>query len=432
MFMSPTIYRSGGTQLPVNAIPNIPTLDSSDSSQGQSRNDPEMNHHHGSRKQETEEQQQQSPTRMTRMIRWILQYLRSYIGKELLVCCTIALLVQGMGFVLQAIPRTSTHRFIPHHVLNITNSTTTTHVINLTLNETSNGDTIPDWSVGFVAAAICPLFQIFLCITGGRTMAPKSRGDLHRTMCVYMLALAVNDVLTWILTAYVGYLRPNFYQVCQPNDTFEYCENESEENSHSIYGGSFPSGPVSFFFCSATILYMYLERTFGVSSLVQAYVIVEEKEHCSTPAAAVDSNGGSKADEHDNNHEKDPATTTPSTLISTRPLGLGYSAPPLKYRLVSMLCGLPLLAGLFLGASRIVDHRHHPSDVVAGSLMGIYIGYFFFTMWYVHVSCTIYSMPLRFGCCHSHKIACLSDTPGSRTPDLSTLSRKTYRRNTLH
>ncbi|GJQ13142.1 hypothetical protein GpartN1_g4933.t1 [Galdieria partita] len=39
---------------------------------------------------------------------------------------------------------------------------------------------------------------------------------------------------------------------------------------------------------------------------------------------------------------------------------------------------LPLTFGFYVGASRIVDNRHHPADVVAGSLLGILFASIFF------------------------------------------------------
>ena len=34
-----------------------------------------------------------------------------------------------------------------------------------------------------------------------------------------------------------------------------------------------------------------------------------------------------------------------------------------------------LVLALYCGYSRVVDHRHHPTDVLAGSLMGAVVGW---------------------------------------------------------
>lgn len=288
------------------------------------------------------------------LFRKVVKYLKSYNGREIFICFSVAVLLLVISLLVEELPHSP--RPIPRQYIESAQA----FVLNLTFNETSNGDTFSDFEVGLLVCAIVPLFQMLCCVTGGRLQNKRTKGDLHRTMCVHLLSVATNDILTWLLKSYVGYLRPNFYQVCRPNDTYDYCTNTDKGASAFDYGGSFPSGHVSFTQCSLTLVYFYLERTFGVSSVEQAFVMTEEETVISTST------------------DSENVTTTTKRCQ----MGIGYTHPPTLYRLKSILCGLPIVAGWFMAGSRIVDNRHHPSDVVAGGVMGTCIAILFHYMWF--------------------------------------------------
>jgi membrane-associated phospholipid phosphatase len=48
---------------------------------------------------------------------------------------------------------------------------------------------------------------------------------------------------------------------------------------------------------------------------------------------------------------------------------------------VSILCLLPLALALFIASSRVVDNKHFPADVVAGSVLGFSIARYFHFLW---------------------------------------------------
>ena len=271
-------------------------------------------------------------------------YVFSHNGKELLACCLAGGLFFGLGYLVDE-PQ---QRPIPSQHLQDSN----TYILNLSLNNSFDGDSVPSWSVALLAIILGPGLQMIVSYFVG---APS---DMHRTLCVNILALTFNDLSTWLLKAYAGYFRPSFYQLCQPDETYEYCTN-----NEGYTRDSFPSGHASFAFLSMTILSLYLERCFGVSSVERAFVIMA------------------------------PATTTND--VTKQPVGLEYSRPPVIYRFASMLCALPLAVATFVAVSRVVDNRHHPADIIAGGILGSFLGYFFHTSWYVASSkvASGYSMP---------------------------------------
>jgi membrane-associated phospholipid phosphatase len=43
---------------------------------------------------------------------------------------------------------------------------------------------------------------------------------------------------------------------------------------------------------------------------------------------------------------------------------------------------LPMGLALFIAASRVVDNKHFPADVVGGSLLGAAISYYVYGLWF--------------------------------------------------
>jgi membrane-associated phospholipid phosphatase len=87
--------------------------------------------------------------------------------------------------------------------------------------------------------------------------------EIHKTICVYFMSIGLTQSLTNICKLYCGYLRPIFYDMCQPNDTYEQCQSSSHERQSRV---SFISGHASLSVCGLLLLSFYLERLYGVSS----------------------------------------------------------------------------------------------------------------------------------------------------------------------
>lgn len=165
----------------------------------------------------------------------------------------------------------------------------------------------------------------------------RHQQHLHRTACVYLVAQGLNLLLTNAIKYYVGYLRPIFYDVCIPDETYEACTSgEGEQEARK----SFVSGHSSMAFCGLGLLSFYLERRFGLSSL---QVLRWHPE---------------------------------SGLVL-----LDYQRPLRLARMASIVSYTPLLLAGFIAASRVVDNKHFPADVVGGSVLGLAVASWIHKLW---------------------------------------------------
>jgi len=52
------------------------------------------------------------------------------------------------------------------------------------------------------------------------------------------------------------------------------------------------------------------------------------------------------------------------------------------YRLTSLLSYIPMLFAIFVAASRIVDNKHFPADVIGGAILGGSVASLVFGIWF--------------------------------------------------
>lgn len=190
-------------------------------------------------------------------------------------------------------------------------------VRNLTNNETFDGDTMPDLLLIFLAALLPLAVQLML----GKFVLRSVR-DIMATICCYPVAIALTNLVTVAMKLYCGYLRPSFFQLCQPDDDMSGCTASTDSNARM----SFPSGHASLSFCGLMLLSRFLEVRFGVAS-------------------------------------------------NKRPNG--------RHRLMSMLSLAPLGWATFIASSRVADNRHFPADIVAGALLGGSLASFTHGVWFM-------------------------------------------------
>lgn len=168
---------------------------------------------------------------------------------------------------------------------------------------------------------LCLLLPLLVCLGYSVSFGRGINGDTHAIFCAIFLGLAITEYVTTILKVYVGRLRPNFYQMCKfDTETLE-CSDDT-----MIHEGrtSFPSGHTSL--------------TFNGMSLISLYISGKLHYH-----------------------------------FSAQPLWL--------YRLLSLAALSPYTVAIWVGASRIHDYWHHPSDVCVGALIGVvaaHVGYLSF------------------------------------------------------
>ena len=124
-----------------------------------------------------------------------------------------------------------------------------------------SGETVPSTMMFALAIAVPFILQIGLIFCVG-----KSRGErcdlIHKTFCVYFMAVGLTQTLTNLAKQYVGYLRPIFYDMCEPEEDFSECTNEEGRQARL----SFPSGHASMSICGLLLFSLFLEKSFGKSA----------------------------------------------------------------------------------------------------------------------------------------------------------------------
>ncbi|VEU34156.1 unnamed protein product [Pseudo-nitzschia multistriata] len=189
---------------------------------------------------------------------------------------------------------------------------------------------------------------------------------VHRTTCVYFAAVGLTDAVINFVKYYVSYLRPVFFDFCQPyyDDKQSEFRCLDEEDADTINARlSFPSNHSGWSFCGMMLFSMYLERRFGLSS------ISNENNRCAI------NNGPSNSLKKKNNSPQSSNTNSKKQQRQRR-------NREASYRLLSLLCYSPMLIAAFIAASRVVDNRHFPADVIGGSVIGASTASLVFGIWF--------------------------------------------------
>ena len=151
--------------------------------------------------------------------------------------------------------------------------------------------------------------------------------DLHSGVCGFITAIGVSEGATQILKLYIQRRRPNFFALCGFQANLLQCTAPLNKIKEANF--SFPSGHSSLSACAMTFVALYLVGKIA-------------------------------------GH---PALST----SQKRFFGLFSTVIPLGW-------------SLFVGASRIVDQWHHPSDVLAGLMLGSISAVVVYHAWYMPLS----------------------------------------------
>jgi len=202
-----------------------------------------------------------------------------------------------------------------------------------------HGSTIPSHYLHIVGIII-PFFLILLhhFINGQKGVTPRWKNNFAilalPTLIGYLFGAAASQVITDVGKYSVGRLRPHFFAVCKPDydetadingptfpnyvtnytcqgDADIFPDPEDEENRIREVSLSFPSGHSSFVWQAATFTVLYLQAKFNKIPWARKSLLV------------------------------------PFLQVSV------------------------LAVAFFTAISRIMDNKHHPTDVIAGSLIGI-------------------------------------------------------------
>jgi len=204
-------------------------------------------------------------------------------------------------------------------------------------------ETIPDWLL-LVLSFVSPL--IIVVVSGA--MSPI-RNDLHAATCTLFFAMGSTEFITSFVKLYAGYLRPNFYSYCGFSEDIMACESDSNDPRKS-----FPSGHAASSFCSMTLLTLLFFGKIGLHR-------------------GLWSSGG--------NGVTGEASRGPAYYI--------------KKRILSMFAAMPMFLAVFIAASRVHDNMHHPADITAGAIIGIFCAVFGYGLWYPSIYSSFAGFPLQ-------------------------------------
>jgi membrane-associated phospholipid phosphatase len=290
-------------------------------------------------------------------------YWHSRDGTELLVCLSFFVVCAVIPLLFRNLAR---QRPIPYQQLS-----TGDYVKNLSFNERFQGDTVSDaWLLVWgVALPLAVQYTV-----GNMLPALRNEGAAHSTICTYLVAFGINIVCTDLVKAYCGYLRPVFYDLCNP----EAAGSASCTSSSRTEAGarrSFPSGHASMSFCGLTLLTLFLHTRLGMPSCLR------HGQH-----GTVRQHRGEAPEDDDYNVALRQGNETGEAIVpgtrTTAAASIVITAQnPMRYRCISILSLIPMGLALFIAASRVADNRHFPADVVGGSLLGASIASFVHGLW---------------------------------------------------
>ncbi|KAJ0174311.1 hypothetical protein K1T71_010457 [Dendrolimus kikuchii] len=175
------------------------------------------------------------------------------------------------------------------------------------------GDTI-SWKVLFITTMVLPL--IFMLIVERKYHADKSTHPKTQVLCwykEYLFGFLLNLIVVQVLKLLVGSPRPHFFETCDPKELAtckgsEYVSSYTCNKAHwlSQSDRSFPSGHTSLAVHAGFFVAYYLHRRTSCSQRLNAVTVLQ------------------------------------------------------------VIC---VVTAIFCGVSRIMDHRHHWWDVLAGAVI---------------------------------------------------------------
>jgi len=186
-------------------------------------------------------------------------------------------------------------------------------------------------------------------------------------------ALATTTLFQSILKILIGGLRPHFLAICQPpqipafpgrgyggiwRTPADICTGDPKRIREAQM--SFPSGHSAAAFAGFGFLALYLNAKYKIlgNHITEK---VEHPEHTALPHTNADTN-----------------TTVFSKENDTKENTKSAQAPHWKM----LLFVLPWLIASALAMSKVADYWHHPSDVLAGALLGVLMAHVAYGMVY--------------------------------------------------
>ena len=265
-------------------------------------------------------------------------YFKTKLSRELLLCICAFYFGLYSPKIFRSIFGMNI-RPIPYQVL-----TSGDVVLDLGLNHPLIDDvTVPSKLLLQMSITFPLLFLILVTQISPR--CAKKYFDTHSSVCVLLLSIGMSEFTTQMAKMYVGRLRPNFYALCEFDIQKLECTASEEHIMESR--SSFPSGHSSLSFTGMGVLVWFL---LGRSS-------------------------------------------TGFGPFGERKRRLRKFGNP---KVSAVLALLPLCWATFVACSRLVDNWHHPSDIVAGTCIGVFFPSLVYHLYYPSFISNEAGLPLSY------------------------------------
>jgi membrane-associated phospholipid phosphatase len=204
--------------------------------------------------------------------------------------------------------------------------------------------------------------------TSARSQRPKLQSLLHHVQAAcggFCTAIGASEGLTQLLKLYIQRKRPNFFALCDFERTvLKVC---TAEPASRILEANFscPSGHSSLAACGMTFLALHM-----VANIIAL-----------TPLSSLSLSSTSPVVSH-----------FPTCLLCRRWM-MNFISQRKQLSCLVVVIGTSSWA-MFVGASRVVDQWHHPSDVVAGLVLGCFCSVVAYHAWFPPVWFHILLLPV--------------------------------------
>lgn len=266
----------------------------------------------------------------------IRNYLQSPLFKELVACmllCTVLILLAEL------VPLH--HQPVPYQLAG-----DQTVILDFNYNYPYKHPEISDTSLVF-SVIIFPIFVVILL-----EAVFKKGHHFHAGMCTLFIAFGLTGMITDFTKRFVGRLRPNFYALCDFNIGALECQCDNDDScNYDEARKSFISGHASLGFCGMTVLAQLLVGTTVLTHREQLHTKFSEQQQQRISVSS--------------------SSSQEFMFFLRQQTALTCAA----------FC-VPLVTATYISMTRIRDNWHHPSDVVAGAMVGVCCAVVAYRLWY--------------------------------------------------
>ncbi|KAJ3414984.1 hypothetical protein HDV05_005815 [Chytridiales sp. JEL 0842] len=181
------------------------------------------------------------------------------------------------------------------------------------------------------------------------TVIRQALQEWHTFLIGHLLSLVITNLFTNLTKSWAGRLRPDFLDRCKYDPITRQCTG----NPNVIEEGrkSFPSGHASITFSAAAFLSLYLASIFQLWQF-----------HSASPRGAIVPLLS---------REERLAAATGGGQQGVRRCRRANAYPVTGRAWMLVFALLPFLPAIYVGITRTQQYIHHPTDVIAGAIIGI-------------------------------------------------------------